>query len=185
MLRGARAAVIALAGRCASHAARPRDRLPLDAVRRAKRRAPRRARAGLEDRVRRPDQRCCCCGRGPPRAPGHPLDGMGPSRMSRRRCASSHAAGAGPVALLHCASIYPAELVDVNLRAIGTLRDALRRRRSASPITPSDRLRRVLAVGRGAVIIEKHLTLDRTMPGPDHAASLEPGGACQDGRRDQ
>lgn len=82
-------------------------------------------------------------------------------------------AGAESVALLHCASIYPAALADVNLRAIDTLRD-----RFGVAVGFSDHtvglLASVLAVGRGAVIIEKHLTLDRTMPGPDHAASLEP-----------
>lgn len=83
------------------------------------------------------------------------------------------AAGAGSVALLHCASIYPAELEDVNLRAIDTLRD-----RFGVPVGFSDHtvgsLAAVLAVGRGAVIIEKHLTVDRGLPGPDHAASMEP-----------
>lgn len=82
-------------------------------------------------------------------------------------------AGAGAIALLHCASIYPAKLEDLNLRAIDTLRDQF-----GVPVGFSDHsvgtLAPLLAVARGAVIIEKHLTLDRRLPGPDHASSLEP-----------
>jgi N,N'-diacetyllegionaminate synthase len=83
-------------------------------------------------------------------------------------------AGSGPVALLHCASIYPADEADANLRAIDTLRE-----RFGDPVGFSDHTRgltaAVAATARGASIIEKHLTLDRSMAGPDHAASLEPG----------
>lgn len=82
-------------------------------------------------------------------------------------------AGVSSVALLHCASIYPAPVEELNLRAIDTLRE-----RFGVPVGFSDHtdglLAPILAVGRGAVIIEKHLTLDRSLPGPDHAASLEP-----------
>jgi N-acetylneuraminate synthase/N,N'-diacetyllegionaminate synthase len=81
--------------------------------------------------------------------------------------------GAGPVALLHCASVYPAPIEEVNLRAIDALRE-----RFGEPIGFSDHtvgsVAAVAAVARGASIVEKHLTLDRTLPGPDHAASMEP-----------
>lgn len=83
-------------------------------------------------------------------------------------------AGCRQLALLHCVSSYPAALSDVNLRAMLTLQ-----RRFGVPVGYSDHTLgtnvAVAAVVLGASIIEKHLTLDRRMPGPDHAASLEPG----------
>jgi N-acetylneuraminate synthase len=78
------------------------------------------------------------------------------------------------VALLHCTSQYPARLEEVNLRALDLLADTF-----GVPVGYSDHTEGLLvslaAVARGAQIIEKHFTLDRSMPGPDHAASLEPG----------
>ncbi len=77
------------------------------------------------------------------------------------------------VILLHCTTEYPAPFGDVNLRAMDTLRTAF-----ALPVGFSDHTAgssaAIAAVARGAVIIEKHFTLDRTLPGPDHKASLEP-----------
>ena len=82
-------------------------------------------------------------------------------------------AGAPPVAVLHCASAYPAPTVDLNLRAIDTLRERL-----GVVVGFSDHSEGIVAPGaaiaRGAAIVEKHLTLDRSMSGPDQAASLEP-----------
>lgn len=76
-------------------------------------------------------------------------------------------------ALLHCTSSYPAPLESVNLRAMQTLRS-----RFAVPVGYSDHtLGTVVPVGAvalGAKVLEKHLTLSRTMTGPDHAASMEP-----------
>lgn len=77
------------------------------------------------------------------------------------------------VTLLHCTSQYPAPLEEVNLIAMDTLRDAFRLEVGYSDHTAGI-LIPLAAVSRGARIIEKHFTLDRTMPGPDHAASLEP-----------
>jgi N-acetylneuraminate synthase len=75
--------------------------------------------------------------------------------------------------LLHCTSNYPTALADVNLRALQTLQ-----RECSLPVGYSDHTRDILvaplAVAMGAVVIEKHLTLDHGLPGPDHAASLEP-----------
>lgn len=75
--------------------------------------------------------------------------------------------------LLHCTSDYPAEPSAVNLRAMDTLHAAF-----GVPIGYSDHTlgtaMSVAAVARGARVIEKHFTLDTTMEGPDHAASLEP-----------
>jgi N-acetylneuraminate synthase/N,N'-diacetyllegionaminate synthase len=83
------------------------------------------------------------------------------------------AAGDPPVALLHCTSAYPAPIEEANLAAIPALAE-----RYAVPIGLSDHTpgitAPVAATALGASIIEKHVTLDRTLPGPDHAASLEP-----------
>ncbi len=79
----------------------------------------------------------------------------------------------GRVSLLHCTSEYPAPAADVNLRAIDTLREAF-----SLPVGLSDHTAgihiAVAATARGAAIIEKHMTLDRNLPGPDHRASIEP-----------
>jgi len=84
------------------------------------------------------------------------------------------AAGDPPLALLHRLSAYPAPVDEVNVRAMGTLRD-----RFGCPVGFSDHTLGIAvalgAVARGAAIIEKHLTLDKSLPGPDHRASLEPG----------
>ena len=79
----------------------------------------------------------------------------------------------GRVTLLHCTSQYPTPFAEVNLRAMDTLAGAF-----GLPVGYSDHtegtLIPVAAVARGARVIEKHFTVDRTLPGPDHPASLEP-----------
>jgi N-acetylneuraminate synthase len=79
----------------------------------------------------------------------------------------------GKVTLLHCTTEYPATPASVNLRAMATMREAF-----GLPVGLSDHTRGihipVAAVALGASVIEKHFTLDRTLPGPDHRASLEP-----------
>ncbi len=81
--------------------------------------------------------------------------------------------GATDVAVLHCVSEYPAPVDQLNLRAIATLADAC-----ACPVGYSDHAAgtsaALAAVALGACIIEKHLTVDRALPGPDHRASCEP-----------
>jgi N,N'-diacetyllegionaminate synthase len=81
--------------------------------------------------------------------------------------------GSGELTILHCTSNYPAAPTDVNLRAMVTMAEA-----TGLPIGYSDHTLGVAvstaAVGLGASVIEKHFTLDRTLPGPDHAASLLP-----------
>jgi N-acetylneuraminate synthase len=81
--------------------------------------------------------------------------------------------GHPPLALLHCVSNYPAAPRDVNLRAMTTLAVAFGVPVGYSDHTPGNEVT-LAAVALGACVIEKHLTLDRTLPGPDHAASLEP-----------
>ena len=78
-----------------------------------------------------------------------------------------------PIVLLHCVSLYPAPAAGSNLRAMDTMRAAF-----GFPVGFSDHTEGIAialaAVAMGADMIEKHLTTDRTLPGPDHAASLEP-----------
>lgn len=82
-------------------------------------------------------------------------------------------AGCENPVLLHCVSNYPADPAEINLRAMNTMRSAF-----DVPVGFSDHTAGIhislAAVALGACVIEKHFTLDRTLPGPDHRASLEP-----------
>ena len=82
-------------------------------------------------------------------------------------------AGAPKVSLLHCTTNYPCPYDEVNLRAMQTLKDAFKCQVGYSDHTMGTEIP-VAAVAMGAEIIERHFTLDRTMEGPDHKASLEP-----------
>lgn len=75
--------------------------------------------------------------------------------------------------LLHCTTDYPAHYADVNLRVIPVLREKLNLSIGYSDHTVGTAIAGA-AVALGATVIEKHLTLDRNLPGPDHRASLEP-----------
>jgi N-acetylneuraminate synthase/N,N'-diacetyllegionaminate synthase len=81
--------------------------------------------------------------------------------------------GDPPLVLLQCTSAYPAPVEAANLRAMTALGE-----RYGVPVGFSDHTpgigAAVAAAALGAAVIEKHITLDRTLPGPDHAASLEP-----------
>jgi len=83
------------------------------------------------------------------------------------------AGGAREIALLHCVSDYPARAEDINLRAMDTLK-----RKFRLPVGFSDHTLGITvpiaAAALRATVIEKHFTLDRKLPGPDHKASLEP-----------
>lgn len=76
------------------------------------------------------------------------------------------------LSLLHCTSNYPAQPSDVNLRALATLAQASGRAVGYSDHTLGITIS-IAAVALGACVIEKHFTLDRTLPGPDHQASIE------------
>ena len=82
-------------------------------------------------------------------------------------------AGEAPLVFLHCTSNYPAAPADVNLRAMDSMAAAL-----SLPVGYSDHTLgtsvAIAAAARGARVIEKHFSLDRNLPGPDHKASLEP-----------
>ena len=75
--------------------------------------------------------------------------------------------------LLHCVSNYPANPADANLRAIATMEKAFDVPVGYSDHTPGTAVA-IAAAALGACVIEKHMTLDRSLPGPDHQASLEP-----------
>lgn len=81
--------------------------------------------------------------------------------------------GTKDITLLHCTTDYPTPLESVNLNAMLTLKEEF-----GYPVGYSDHTEGIevdiAAVAMGATVIEKHFTLDRNMPGPDHKASLEP-----------
>lgn len=79
----------------------------------------------------------------------------------------------GDLCVLHCTTAYPTDLPDVNLSAMATMHKAFDEKigysdHTAGIVVPP------LAVAAGARVLEKHITLDRKMQGPDHAASIEP-----------
>lgn len=81
--------------------------------------------------------------------------------------------GSGPIAILHCVSIYPPDFETINLRNISTLETAF-----DVPVGFSDHTLGtaipIAAIALGACIIEKHFTLDKNLPGWDHAISADP-----------
>jgi len=77
------------------------------------------------------------------------------------------------VTLLHCTTEYPAPFGEVNLRAMETLARAFGLPVGYSDHTPGIAVA-IAAAARGAAMVEKHFTLDKNLPGPDHQASLEP-----------
>jgi N-acetylneuraminate synthase len=89
-----------------------------------------------------------------------------------------HDTGASRLTLLHCVTEYPAPYEEINLRAMQTLRAAFGLPVGYSDHTPGIEIA-VAATALGAEVIEKHLTLDRSLPGPDHHASLEPAEFAQ------
>ncbi len=82
-------------------------------------------------------------------------------------------AGSRDLILLHCVSSYPAAPEEVNLRAMRTMQERFHLPAGFSDHTMGTDVT-FAAVALGACVIEKHFTLDRTLPGPDHRASLEP-----------
>lgn len=88
--------------------------------------------------------------------------------------ATARGAGCQSLGILHCVSAYPTPAAECNLRVLTAFRD-----RYQVPVGFSDHTLGIhiasAAVALGATIIEKHFTLDRGLPGPDHAASLLPG----------
>ena len=81
--------------------------------------------------------------------------------------------GAGEISLLHCTTEYPTPYEDVNLKAMLTLQEKFHLKVGYSDHTKGIEVP-VAAVAMGAQVIEKHFTLDKSLPGPDHVASLNP-----------
>lgn len=77
------------------------------------------------------------------------------------------------ITVLHCTTEYPTPMEDVNLRAMVAMRSTFGVSTGYSDHTPGIEIP-IAAVALGASVIEKHFTLDRNLPGPDHKASLEP-----------
>ncbi len=80
----------------------------------------------------------------------------------------------GQIIILHCNTEYPTPFEDVNLKAMNTIGETFGVSYGYSDHTPGIEVP-IAAVALGASVIEKHFTLDRDLPGPDHKASLEPG----------
>lgn len=99
--------------------------------------------------------------------------GMGTLTEIEEALSAINGAGNTQVSLLHCVSNYPAAAEDCNLAAMDTMVQAF-----GLPVGWSDHSVGAAiswaAVARGARIIEKHITLDQALPGPDHKASMEP-----------
>jgi N,N'-diacetyllegionaminate synthase len=77
------------------------------------------------------------------------------------------------ITVLHCTTAYPAPMQDVNLRAMRSIQDAFSVSVGYSDHTLGTEIP-IAAVALGATVVEKHFTIDRNLPGPDHKASLEP-----------
>ena len=79
------------------------------------------------------------------------------------------------ITVLHCTTEYPTPMNEVNLRAMQSIQSAFGVAVGYSDHTPGIEVA-IAAVAMGASVIEKHFTMDRSLPGPDHKASLEPEG---------
>lgn len=99
--------------------------------------------------------------------------GMATLEETREAVAALRANGNDQIVVLQCTTNYPSRLADANLRAMAAIASATR-----APIGYSDHTEGITtclaAVALGAVVIEKHFTLDRALPGPDHRCSSEP-----------
>lgn len=101
--------------------------------------------------------------------------GMATLAEARDAVAAAREEGNEQVVVLQCTTNYPASLEDANVRAMVTLGRELSVHVGFSDHCASD-LASLAAVALGASVIEKHFTLDRTLPGPDHSSSLDPAG---------
>jgi N-acetylneuraminate synthase len=107
---------------------------------------------------------------------GHTQPNGTPSRAAFATASASDAGRAwvrANITVLHCTTEYPSPVHDANLRAMLTMRDRFGVEVGYSDHTLGDSAC-LAAVAMGATVIEKHVTLDRHLPGPDHKASIEP-----------
>ena len=104
-------------------------------------------------------------------------DTSGPEAAAFRAAFSSKTGQAvlrEKVTLLHCTTAYPTPYADANLKVMATLAERFGLAVGYSDHTPGIAVA-TAAAALGATVVEKHFTLDRDLPGPDHQASLEPG----------
>ena len=99
--------------------------------------------------------------------------GMADLQEVREAVEAIRSTGNNDLVILQCNTDYPSRIEDVNIRAMLTMRDELKVRVGYSDHVPNNHAC-FAAVALGAEVIEKHFTLDRTLPGPDHSSSLEP-----------
>ncbi|MFA6034202.1 MAG: N-acetylneuraminate synthase [Myxococcota bacterium] len=99
--------------------------------------------------------------------------GMSTLKEVERAVEMVRTAGNEKFVLLHCVSNYPAEPGSINLRAMKTMETAFNCPVGYSDHTEGSEIS-LAAIALGACVIEKHFTTDRTLPGPDHKASIEP-----------
>lgn len=99
--------------------------------------------------------------------------GMGSLTEVAAACDTVQSAGCRDLMLLHCTTAYPAAVEEANLRAINTLEAAFHLPVGYSDHTVGNEAA-IAAIALGASCIEKHFTLDRELPGPDHRASIDP-----------
>ena len=99
--------------------------------------------------------------------------GMGTLDDVKKAASVVRDAGNEELILLHCTTNYPTKYEDVNLRAMQTLKNEFSIEVGFSDHTVDD-LSAITSIGLGAVVIEKHFTLDNKLPGPDHKASVQP-----------
>lgn len=99
--------------------------------------------------------------------------GMSSLKEVKTSIAAFRKAGGKDIVVLHCTTAYPTADKDVNLRAMVTMKNTFKLPVGYSDHTPGTDVA-VAAVALGACVIEKHITLSKKLPGPDHFASLEP-----------
>jgi N,N'-diacetyllegionaminate synthase len=99
--------------------------------------------------------------------------GMATLQEIRDAIRAIYKSGCHQIIALHCTTNYPCPFEEVNLRAMLTMQHTLNCLVGYSDHTIGTTVP-IMAAALGAVVLEKHFTLDRNMPGPDHAASLEP-----------
>jgi len=99
--------------------------------------------------------------------------GMATLAEVREALKAIRAAGCNQIIVLHCTTNYPCPIEEVNLRAMLTMQNTLNCLVGYSDHTMGLTVP-IMAATLGAVVIEKHFTLYKTLPGPDHKASLEP-----------
>jgi len=104
------------------------------------------------------------------------IGGEKPSKVAFLEAYSSPAGQSAlkkKITLLHCTTEYPAPVQDINLNALTTMRNTFDLNIGYSDHSEGIAVP-IAAVALGATVIEKHITLDKTLPGPDHIASMEP-----------